>query len=115
MSRCLSRSYNCPVEVTLDVIGGKWKILILWHLEERALRFAELGRRIPQISDRMLSRQLRELETDGLISRQAYAEVPPRVEYSLTECGGTLGPLIAAICDWGEAYMERITTAAGPA
>ncbi|MFW6079380.1 MAG: winged helix-turn-helix transcriptional regulator [Gemmatimonadota bacterium] len=108
-NRCAA-DYACPVELTLDVLGGKWKILILWHLEGGALRFGELNRRIEGVSERMLTRQLRELALDGLVERRAYAEVPPRVEYSLTERGRSVEPLIAAICDWGSSQMERLAS-----
>ena len=108
-NRCTT-DYRCPVELTLDVLGGKWKILILWHLERGSLRFSELNRRIEGISERMLTRQLRELADDGLVERRAYAEVPPRVEYALTERGRSTEPLIASICDWGSAQMKRLAS-----
>ena len=101
------RHYACPVETTLDVIGGKWKGVILYHVAETK-RFNELQRLIPGINRRMLTLQLRELERDGLIHREVYREVPPKVEYSLTAIGQTLTPLILLMCDWGEAYVRRI-------
>jgi DNA-binding HxlR family transcriptional regulator len=101
------KTYSCPVEATLDVIGGKWKCVILWWLRQDTHRFAELRRRIPGISERMLTRQLRELEADGIVHRQVYATVPPKVEYSLTAYGASLKRTLVAICDWGRTHMER--------
>lgn len=100
-------AYNCPMEVTLGLIGGKYKSLILWHLIDKTLRFSELSRLIPQATPKMLTQQLKDLEQDGLILRQAYPEVPPRVEYSLTEFGRTLIPALDTMCDWGRDYMEQ--------
>jgi DNA-binding HxlR family transcriptional regulator len=101
------RVYNCPVEATLDVIGGKWKPLILWWLNDRTHRFAELRRRMPGITEKMLTQHLRELEADGIVARKVYATVPPRVEYSLTEYGASLKRALKAICDWGLVHIER--------
>lgn len=95
---------GCPVEATLDVIGGKWKGVILYYLVEETKRFNELKRLIPGITQRMLTLQLRELENDGIIYRTVYPEVPPKVEYSLTEFGRTLEPIILLMRDWGENY-----------
>jgi len=94
-------SYRCPVEVTLDVIGGKWKSLILWHLKHNVLRFSQLQRRLPRITQKMLTQQLRDLERDGLVFRQVYPEVPPRVEYSLTELGFSVVPILDQMYEWG--------------
>ena len=93
---------NCPMEATLELIGGKWKSVILFRISEDTRRFNELGRLLPRITSRMLTKQLRELEHDGLISRKIYAEVPPRVEYSLTECGKSLTPVLHELMHWGE-------------
>ena len=93
---------NCPMEATLDLIGGKWKSVILFRLNEGTKRFSELGRLLPRITPRMLTQQLRDLERDGLVSRKIYAEVPPRVEYSLTDTGRTLQPVLDALKAWGE-------------
>jgi DNA-binding HxlR family transcriptional regulator len=103
-----TRTYNCPIEAALDVIGGKWKPLILWWLNQRTWRFAELRRLIPQITEKMLTQQLRELEADGVVHRRVYATVPPKVEYSLTEYGRSLKEALHAICEWGRTHMERI-------
>jgi DNA-binding HxlR family transcriptional regulator len=102
---------HCPVEVTLAVIGGKWKPLILWHLYEGGVRrFLELQRMIPGITRKMLTQHLRELERDGVVARQIFDEMPLRVEYSLTKYGRTLRPLMRVLSDWGskhEAYVAK--------
>jgi DNA-binding HxlR family transcriptional regulator len=102
-----ARVYHCPVEAAVDVFGGKWKALILWWLQERTWRFAELRRQIPGITEKMLAQQLRELEADGVVSRRVYPTVPPRVEYSLTEYGWSLKRALREICTWGRKHMER--------
>ena len=96
----------CPVNTTLSVIGGKWKVLILYHLVEQTQRFNELRRLLPEITQRMLTLQLRELEEDGLIHREVYPVVPPKVEYSLTDFGRTLLPVIGAMHQWGVEYNQ---------
>jgi DNA-binding HxlR family transcriptional regulator len=106
-----TKTYNCPVEAAVDVFGGKWKALILWWLQERTWRFAELRRQIPGITEKMLTQQLRELEADGIVERRVYPSVPPKVEYSLTEYGWSLKRALRAICDWGRNHMERIGAA----
>jgi DNA-binding HxlR family transcriptional regulator len=102
--------YGCPVEATLDVIGGKWKGVILYKLLERPRRFSELKRQLPTITQRMLTLQLRELEEDGLVHREIYKEIPPKVEYSLTEFGKTLEPILLAMLTWGDQYTSQIVT-----
>ena len=97
----------CPVNTTLSVIGGKWKVLILYHLAEQTQRFNELRRLLPEITQRMLTLQLRELEEDGLIHREVYPVVPPKVEYSLTDFGRTLLPVIGAMHQWGVEYSQE--------
>lgn len=92
---------SCPVESTVAVIGGRWKPVILFHLVKGKLRFSELKRAVPTASDRMLTRSLKELERDGLVNRSVFAEVPVRVEYSLTPSGETLIPVLNAMCAWG--------------
>lgn len=96
--------YRCTVAVTLEVIGGKWKSLILWHLRKKTLRFSQLQRRLVRVTQKMLTQQLRDLERDGLVFRQVYAEVPPRVEYSLTELGQSVIPILNLMCDWGHEF-----------
>jgi DNA-binding HxlR family transcriptional regulator len=100
--------YNCPVEATLDVIGGRWKAVILFWLRDGVCRFGELRRRIPDVSERMLTQQLRELERHGIVHRQVYPVVPPRVEYSLTPYGRTLRPITELMCDWGKEHIKRL-------
>ena len=100
--------FNCPVEATLSVIGGKWKVVILFHLSRDGThRFSELRRKIRDMSERMLTQQLRELEVDGVVERVVYPEVPPKVEYSLTEYGKSLKPIIEVMCSWGKKHMKR--------
>lgn len=96
--------HECPVEITLDVIGGKWKGMVLYRLLEGTARFNEIRRTVPKATQRMLTLQLRELESDGVIHRKVYAEVPPRVEYSLTEFGLSLKPILLQMRDWGAQY-----------
>lgn len=103
-----SCQYNCPVEATLDVIGGKWKAIILYKMLEHPVRFNELKRQLPAITQRMLTLQLRELEADGIVHREIYKQIPPRVEYSLTEFGKTLEPILMAMLAWGGLYTDRI-------
>lgn len=105
------KTYNCPVEVTVEVLDGKWKPLILWHLRDETRRFAQLRRLMPSISQRMLTQRLRELEADGLITRKVYAVVPPRVEYSLTALGRTLIPIMDQMCDWGTNRLKTLPNA----
>lgn len=94
----------CPMEATLDLIGGKWKGVILFRLAERLYRFNDLSRMVCKITPRSLTKQLRELEADGLVHREVYAEVPPRVEYSLTDKGRSLVPLLTQMKIWGEEH-----------
>lgn len=98
---------NCPVEVTLHLIGGKYKSLILWHLIGKTMRHGELQRLIPQATPKMLTQQLRELERDELVARKVYPVVPPKVEYSLTKLGESLRPILSSMYDWGSGYMEE--------
>ena len=97
----------CPVVNTLDIIGGKWKVLILYYLNGETRRFNELQRLLAGITQRMLTLQLRELENDGIVHREVYPQVPPKVEYSLTEFGRTLIPVIEAMHRWGEQYAAE--------
>lgn len=99
--------FECPVRVTTEIIGGKWKPLILFHLQDRTRRFGELQKLIPGTSKKMLSQKLRELERDEIIRRKVYAEVPPRVEYSLTPYGRTLRPILELMSSWGNRHRAR--------
>ena len=100
----LDCSPGCPVEAALQFIGGKWKGVILYHLLEETLRFNEIRRRLPNVTQRMLTNQLRELEADGLIRREIFPQVPPKVEYSLTGLGHSLQPVVLALKHWGDAH-----------
>ena len=95
------KEQKCPAEMTLDIIGGRWKVLILWQLFQGRARFSELSRALHGITQKMLTQQLRELEKDGIVHRQVYAQVPPKVEYSLTPLGESLRPVVDAMCEWG--------------
>jgi DNA-binding HxlR family transcriptional regulator len=95
------RTTSCPAEVTLAVIGGRWKVLILYHLFRGVMRFSELLRALPGVTQKMLTQQLREMERDGIVHRTVYPQVPPKVEYSLTPRGQTLKPVVSAMCRWG--------------
>lgn len=97
----------CPVETTLDLIGGKYKALIIWHLTDRKLRFSELRRLITSATPKMLTQQLRELEAQELVHREVYPVIPPKVEYSLTETGKSLMPILTAMRDWGADYLRE--------
>jgi DNA-binding HxlR family transcriptional regulator len=100
--------YHCPVEAALEVIGSKWKVVLLFRLQDRVCRFSELRRKIPDISERMLTQQLWELEADGIVRRKVYPEVPPKVEYSLTPYGLTLRPITELMCEWGNKHIKRV-------
>ncbi|MGG0202092.1 winged helix-turn-helix transcriptional regulator [Bacillus anthracis] len=100
--------YSCPVEAMVEVIGGKWKGVILYHLLDGTKRFNELKRLKPNITQRKLTLQLRELEADGIIHREVYREVPPKVEYSLTELGESLRPMILLMMEWATHNMEKV-------
>ncbi len=100
------KKYNCPVDATIDLIGGKYKAVILWHLIEDKKRFSELKRLIPKATEKMLTQQLRDLEHDNLINRTVYPVVPPKVEYSLSDFGRTIIPVLSAMCSWGEDYLN---------
>jgi DNA-binding HxlR family transcriptional regulator len=103
-----ARAYHCGLEAALDVIGGKWKPLILWHLQTERRRFGELKRLVQGISEKVLIQQLKELQADGIIHRKAYPEIPPRVEYSLTPFGVSLKEVLTPLCGWGVKHMKRI-------
>ncbi|NOV03853.1 winged helix-turn-helix transcriptional regulator [Paenibacillus planticolens] len=100
--------FKSSVEMTLKVIGGKWKLVILCHLMDGVKRFGELKRGMPDITQKMLTQQLRELEDDGIIHRKVFVQVPPKVEYSLTEYGQTMEVVLHVMADWGEKHQERI-------
>ena len=108
MARKYCWKTGCDVEATLSVIGGRWKPVLVCHLLQGRKRFGELCRLVPNATQRMITLQLRELETDGVVSRHVYAEVPPRVEYDVTEFGRTLQPILEAMQDWGTSFKERM-------
>ncbi|MGG5739024.1 MULTISPECIES: winged helix-turn-helix transcriptional regulator [Bacillus cereus group] len=102
-------NFNCEKELTLSIISGKWKVVILWHLGvEGSHRFSELQRLFPSISHKVLSNQLKELMEDGIVDRTVYPEIPPRVEYYMTELGMSLLPIVEMMYDWGKMRMEQI-------
>ncbi|GAA2414342.1 helix-turn-helix domain-containing protein [Streptomyces glaucosporus] len=105
--------FSCGLDAAVAVVGGKWKPLILWELHDGARRFGELRRSLRGISEKMLIQQLRELEADGIVHREVYREVPPRVEYSLTEAGSSLNKALLPLGDWGEEHMDHITAVRG--
>lgn len=95
------KTYHCALDITMKYIGGKWKSIILWYLRNGAMRFSALKRLMPDIAEKMLSQQLKELERDGILERKAFAEVPPRVEYTLSDFGSKLMPVVEAMAKWG--------------
>jgi DNA-binding HxlR family transcriptional regulator len=101
---------DCPVKLTAEVIGGKWKPLILFYLERGTHRFSQLQRLIPSTTKKMLTKHLRELERDGLVHRKVFAQVPPRVEYSLTRHGQSLRPILVSMSAWGKRHRARYGT-----
>ncbi|HYE12079.1 MAG TPA: helix-turn-helix domain-containing protein [Patescibacteria group bacterium] len=104
-----NKEYTCTFEIAMDLIGGKWKPIIIWHLGTKGTkRFNELKKLLPQITQKMLTQQLRELESDSLVERKVYPQVPPKVEYSLTDLGKSLMPILSMMCDWGEKYYEKV-------
>jgi DNA-binding HxlR family transcriptional regulator len=102
------KTYGCGLEAALDVVGGKWKVLVLWHLAPHPRRFGELRRVVDGISEKMLIQQLREMQEDGIVARKDFHEVPPRVEYSLTAFGVSLTEALRPLCAWGTKHMKRI-------
>ncbi|MUM78562.1 transcriptional regulator [Pseudodesulfovibrio sp. F-1] len=107
LKHCGNKTYYCSVELTLQIIGGKWKPIIMYRLGDGGvLRFSEIRRSIPNITQKMLTQQLRELEADGVVSRKVHPQVPPRVDYSLTELGMSVMPVIESLCQWGKRYEQ---------
>ena len=104
----MKKTYTIGVEATLDVIGGKWKTVILCHLRNSSLRTGELKRLMPGISQKMLTKQLRELEDAGVINRKVYNQVPPKVQYSLSDYGESLSVILNNLCLWGEQHVDRL-------
>ncbi|GGB04678.1 hypothetical protein GCM10011491_35960 [Brucella endophytica] len=109
---------GCAVEAAISLIDGKWKCVVLFHLLGGTMRFNEIRRQVPGVTQRMLTNQLRELEEDGLVERKVYAQVPPKVEYSLSPLGRSIGPILMALKEWGDANISRFgkpVTVAAPA
>jgi len=100
------KEYKCGIDVTLAVVGGKWKASILWHLAQQTMRFSDLQRQFAGTTRKMLTQQLRELEADGLVHREVYPQVPPKVEYSLTEKGRSIFPILDMMCNWARQYLR---------
>ena len=115
MGKCASPAhrFRCDVEATLSVIGGKWKIMLIWFLMEETRRFSAFRRQFPEITQKVLTQQLRELEADGIVHREVFRQVPPKVEYSLTEFGRGLLPVMGAIDAWGRGNVERLLALRG--
>ena len=103
----IQNNYNCALELTMDLIGGKWKLIILWHLLDGSKRFNQLDKLIPAITQKMLTTQLRELEGKGLVNRKVYPQVPPKVEYSLSERGRSLEKILNDLCPWSKDYANE--------
>lgn len=102
-----NKTYTCPVDAALSIVGGKYKVVILYHLIDGTLRFHELQKLIPNATPKMLTQQLRELEKSGLISRKVYPVVPPKTEYSLSDFGKTLIPALEELCKWSKTYLYK--------
>lgn len=112
--KIVNGDFNCEKELTLSIISGKWKVVILWHLGvEGPHRFSDLQRLFPKVSHKILTNQLRELMEDGIVHREVYPEVPPKVEYSMTELGMTLLPLVEMMYEWGKMRVDQIKQGLG--
>jgi len=98
--------HDCPVQATINVMSGKWKVQILWHLSFRPMRFAQIRKKLKTISEKVLTDQLRQLEGDGLIQREASRSIPPAVTYRLNEEGEKLVPMLESLCEWGSAHFQ---------
>jgi DNA-binding HxlR family transcriptional regulator len=101
------KEYRCPVELTINLIGGKWKSVLIWELSEKTLRFNELTRLFPNVTRKMLTQQLKEMQRDGLVLRKEYSQIPPKVEYSLTDFGRTFMPILLSMNQWGKDYLDE--------
>jgi DNA-binding HxlR family transcriptional regulator len=111
MAKSLNVEAQCPMDLTINVLSGKWKMSILWHLTKGTMRFNELQRLCVNITQKTLTQQLRELEKAGLITRKVYPEVPLKVEYRLSELGETIIPVLNSMCEWGKKYQKRLSAA----
>lgn len=106
MSKSINLEPECPMNLTINILSGKWKLAILWHLSRGTIRFNELQRILANITQKTLTMQLKELERDGIIYRKVYPESPPRVEYGLTNIGESMLPILNAMCQWGKDYKK---------
>lgn len=106
-TQLVSQQLECPIEALIDIIGGKWKLCILYQLFQGTKRYGELKRLVPKATERMLTLQLRELEFSGIVKRTVYPEVPPKVEYSLTELGLSLEPVLERMLNWSTKYLQN--------
>jgi DNA-binding HxlR family transcriptional regulator len=102
---------TCPMGVAIGMLGGKWKLAVVWRLQGGTMRFNELNRSLGEVTPKVLAQQLKELEADGIVSRLAFAEIPPRVEYGLTDTGRSLAPVLDSLCAWGKDYLALRTQA----
>jgi DNA-binding HxlR family transcriptional regulator len=108
MSKSINIGSDCPMDVTINILSGKWKIGILWHLSRGTIRFNELQRLLANVTQKTLTMQLRELEKYGIIYREVYPESPPRVEYGLTQIGESIKPILSSLCQWGKEYQKSM-------
>lgn len=108
MAKTIAAAEQCPMEIGLNILGGKWKLKILWQISKGAVRFNELQRRLGKITTKTLTQQLRELEEQKMLTRTVYPDNPPKVEYALTELGQTIQPVLKSLCEWGTAYQTAI-------
>ena len=111
MANLDDKSFQCPLELTMALVGGKWQCVILWHLRKHSLRFNQLKRRLGDITPKMLTQQLRDLEENDLIYRKVYPVIPPKVEYGLTEYGKTFVPILKSMYMWGDQYSKDYSVA----
>ena len=109
MAKSIAITEQCPMEIGLNILGGKWKLKILWHISKGAVRFNELQRRLGKITTKTLTQQLRELEDQKIIQRTVYPDNPPKVEYALTELGESIYPVLKSLCDWGTNYQSAVS------
>ena len=111
MAKAVAITEQCPMEIGLNILGGKWKLKILWQISKGAVRFNELQRRLGKITTKTLTQQLRELEDQKIVQRTVYPDNPPKVEYALTELGKSIYPVLKSLCDWGTNYQATVTPA----
>jgi DNA-binding HxlR family transcriptional regulator len=106
MAKTMAITSQCPMEIGLNILSGKWKLKILWQMSKKSVRFNELQRLLGNITTKTLTQQLRELEEQGIVQRTVYPDKPPKVEYSLTELGQSINPVLKSLCDWGKNYQD---------